>query len=344
MSEQKPILTERRVCIPLTEVLPFATLSVMSKAYRNNPLRCASSDSPYSLMEFERQYPDDAACLETLVKRLYPKGMFCPRCQAITKHHREAKRPSFACQNCGHHEHPMKGTIFEDSATSLKLWFYAIYIMSATRCGISAKQLGREIGVTYKTAWRMFHLIRKELLGENDGPKLSGKVETDESYFGGKEGNKHWSKRRSSNKGPVGKTAVWGAVERKGRVVARVLPDTTARTVLPHVQERIMPRSVVFTDEARIYRNLPRLGYEHHRVYHTAGIYVDGDAHTNTIEGFWSLTKNGIRGVYRNVSQKYLQHYLDEYAFRFNRRGHQSPMFHHFMGQIRKGQKLNRVG
>src|SRR5208283_3288924 len=144
----------------------------MSKVNRNNPVRSDASEGLYSLMEFEREYPDDAACLEALVKKLYPNGIYCPTCKAITKHHREAKRPSYACQNCGHHEHPMKGTIFEDSATSLKLWFYAIYIMSATRCGISAKQLGREIGVTYKTAWRMFNLIRKELLTD-DGEPLS---------------------------------------------------------------------------------------------------------------------------------------------------------------------------
>jgi transposase len=309
----------------------------MSKSNRNNPLRSDTSDGTFSMMEFDREFPDDAACLEWLKNRLYPDGIFCPKCQKIAKHHRVANRPSYSCQFCGHHEHPMRGTIFQDSATSLKLWFHAIFLMASTRCGISAKQLERELGVTYKCAWRMFNRIRS-MLDEGDGPKLSGKVETDESYFGGKEANKHFSKRRSGNKGPVGKTAVWGAVEREGRVVARVLPDTTARTVLPHVRQRIMPRSLVFTDEARIYRTLSRLGYDHQRVYHTAGIYVDGDAHTNTIEGFWSLTKNGIRGVYHNVSTKHLQSYLNEYAFRFNRRKSlgKRNMFDAFVGRITK--------
>lgn len=309
----------------------------MSKSNRNNPIRSGYSDGTFSMMEFEREFPNDAACLEWLKNRLYPNGIFCPKCQKITKHHRVKDRPSYSCQFCGHHEHPMRGTIFQDSATSLKLWFHAIFLMASTRCGISAKQLERELGVTYKCAWRMFNRIRS-MLDEDDGPKLSGKVETDESYFGGKEGNKHWSKRHSLNKGPVGKTAVWGAVEREGRVVARVVADTKARTVLPYLRERIMPRSVVFTDEARIYRTLPNLGYVHQRVYHTAGIYVDGDAHTNTIEGFWSLTKNGIRGVYHNVSTKHLQSYLNEYAFRFNRRKSlgKRNMFDAFVNRIKK--------
>src|SRR5579863_9672705 len=155
----------------------------MSKSNRNNPIRSGSSDASYSLMEFEHEFPNDAACLEWLVQRLYPDGIFCPTCKAVTKHHREVKRPSYACQNCGHHEHPMKGTIFEDSATSLKLWFHAIYLMSSTRCGISAKQLERELGVTYKCAWRMFNRIRS-MLDESDGPKFTGKVEIDESYYG----------------------------------------------------------------------------------------------------------------------------------------------------------------
>jgi len=312
----------------------------MSKAHRDFPRRANGSDSTYTLMAFEREFPDDATCLEYLVKKLYPNGIYCPKCARVTKHHRESQRPAYKCQYCGHHEHPMRGTIFQDSATSLKLWFYAIHLMAATRCGISAKQIEREIGVTYKCAWRMFKQIRSMLDENGDGPKLAGKVEVDESFYGGKEKNKHRNKRHSDYvKGTVGKTPVWGAVEREGRVVARVVPDTKARTLLPHVRERIMPHTMVFTDEARVYRTLPQLGYRHERVYHSANIYVDGDAHVNTLEGFWSLTKNGIRGVYHNVSTKYLQTYLNEYAFRFNRRKSlhlEQPMFDAFMGRITK--------
>ncbi len=310
----------------------------MSKVNRNNPIRSGASEGLYSLMEFEREYPDDTACLEILVKCLYPNGIYCPKCKTVTKHHRESNRPSYACQNCGHHEHPMRGTIFENSATSLKLWFYAIYLMSATRCGISAKQIEREIGVTYKCAWRMFKQIRSML--DEEISDLSGKVESDESFFGGRNKNKHANKKKPNAHGPFGsdKQPVWGVVERGGRVVAKVIADTKQETLLTNLRERVLPATAIFTDEAYAYDPLTRLGYPHKRVHHAAKVYVQGDAHVNTIEGFWSLTKNGIRGVYHNVSTKYLQTYLNEYAFRFNRRKSlgRRDMFDAFVGRIRK--------
>lgn len=309
----------------------------MSKVNRNNPIRSGASDSTFSLMDFEREFPDDAACLEWLVQKLYPDGIFCPTCEKVTKHHREANRPSYKCQFCGHHEHPMQGTIFQNSATSLRLWFYAIHLMSATKCGISAKQLEREIGVTYKCAWRMFKQIRS-LLDENDGPKLSGKIEMDESAFGGLEKNKHASKRQHQGTGMTGKTLAFGMVERKGRVVAKVVPSTASASLMPHVIERTMPKSTVFTDEWAGYNPLERMGYEHKRVHHATKVYVSGDAHVNTIEGFWNLAKNGIRGVYHHVGKDYLQSHLNEYAFRFNRRPNlgRHNMFAAFTNRIRK--------
>jgi transposase len=307
----------------------------MSKSNRNNPQHAGSSESTFTRFEFDKMFPDDAACLDWLLEHRYPEGVFCPKCQKVTKHYREAKRPSYSCR-CGSRVHPMQGTIFQDSATSLRLWFLAIFLMATTRCGISAKQLEREIGVTYKCAWRIFHKIRSML--DEDIMTLLGKVETDEAFFGGKEYNKHKSKRIPHASGAVGKTAVWGAVEQGGRVFARVVPDVKSGTILPHLRQRILPESVIFSDESNIYDAVQRMGYGHRRVHHAANVYVSGDAHTNTIEGFWSLTKNGIRDVYHNVSAKYLQMYLNEYAFRFNRRKSlgRHNMFDAFVGQIKK--------
>src|SRR5256886_9626732 len=160
----------------------------MSKVNRNNPNRSKASESRYALFEFERDFPNDTACLDYIFRKRYPNGAFCSVCGRVTKHHRDKNRPSYACQFCGTHVHPMVGTIFEDSATSLRLWFYAMYLMASTRCGISAKQMERELGVTYKTAWRMFSKIRSLASdAERKAPPLGGKgeaVEMDETYIG----------------------------------------------------------------------------------------------------------------------------------------------------------------
>lgn len=198
--------------------------------------------------------------------------------------------------------------------------------MGTTRTGISAKQLQREIGVTYKTAWRMFQQIRSML--DEDVMSLLGEIEIDESYFGGKDINRHESKRsHTRGRGAGGKTPVFGMVQRKGKVVAQVVPNLEAMTVLPKVREKVLPRSIVYSDEFAVYDRLPRMGYQHKRVHHAAKVYVSGTAHTNTIEGFWSLVKRGISGVNHAVSAKYLQGYVNSYSFRWNHRDDATPMF-----------------
>ncbi|MGA9209463.1 MAG: IS1595 family transposase [Terriglobales bacterium] len=290
----------------------------------------------FTVGDFERMFPDDAACLEWLKNYLYPDGILCQNCQRVTKHHRVASRPSYSCDYCGHHVHPTANTIFHKSPTPLRLWFHAIYLMASTRCGISAKQIERETGVTYKTAWRMFRQIRS-MLAENDGP-LGGKgshgVEMDETYYGGL--RKGGTGR--PGRGDKVKTPVVGIAERKGRVRALVAADVKGSTLLGMVKEHILPKTTVFTDELNAYHGISHMnrGYDHKRINHSERVYVVGDIHTNTVEGFWSLIKRGIGGVYHAVSRNYLQSYLNEYSFRYNRRFDMKPMFTSFLHQIEK--------
>lgn len=186
----------------------------------------------YTIRDFDRQFPDEDSCLEWLRDYLWPAGISCKNCQRVTKHYRVATRPSYSCEFCGNHVHPMAGTIYEKSTTPLRLWFHAIFLLSSTRCGISAKQLEREIGVTYKTAWRMFDRIRKMLDRDVSAiTDLSGSVEVDETYVGGR---KTGTNRGRSLKS---RTPVFGLAERKGRVAAKVVPNVQAKNVLPVIIE-----------------------------------------------------------------------------------------------------------
>lgn len=293
---------------------------------RNHPRRAQSSNSQYSLMEFMRDFPDDASCLEWLwFNRCSNDGEHaeCPKCDRTRKFHKVKGRPAWDCDTCGYHLHPTAGTIFHKSSTSLHLWFYAMHLMTSTRCGISAKQLERELGVTYKTAWRMANLIRNELMAD-DGEMLDGPVEADETYVGGRKRHRTPGVHGGGRPGPEShKTPVFGVVQRgrgKGKVVAVVVPDATTKTLMGQINLRVLPASLIYTDEWKPYENLPRAGYMHRRIHHASRVYVSGDVHTNTIEGFFSLAKNGIRGVYHSVSRKWLQGYLNEYAWRYNHR------------------------
>jgi transposase len=305
---------------------------------RNNPVRAKSSDSRVSFMEFQREYPNDAACLEFLWRTRYSEDgehAHCPKCDTTRRFKRyetTTRRQSWTCTACGHHVHPTAGTIFHKSSTSLQLWFYAIYLMSSTRCGISAKQIEREIGVNYKTALRMLRQIRTYLMAQDEEP-LSGEVEADETFVGGKPRESY--RREVARKGWNMQTAYWdrkavvfGAVERGGKIRAQVIPNSRGTVVQAKVREFVLPDSTLFTDEYFGYRKLGgKGGYRHHRINHSARIYVDGDVHTQTIEGFWGLVKNGLRGTYHAVSQKHLPTYLNEYVWRYNHRDDDAAQF-----------------
>jgi transposase len=297
---------------------------------RHHPKRADSSESRYSLMEFMRDFPDDATCLEWLwVTRYSPDGKHaeCPKCELrreFKRYETSQRRQSWTCTACGFHLHPTAGTIFHKSSTSLHLWFYAMYLMTSTRCGISAKQLERELGVTYKTAWRMFTLIRNELMTQDDDEPLAGAIEADETYVGGK---RRKGKTGRPGRGDRNKTPVFGMAERGGRVVASKVPDASALSLMRQIEKRVLSESVAYTDEWKSYNRLARSGCQHRRIHHAQEIYAMGDMHTNTIEGLWSLVKRGIARTHHAVSARWLQGYLNEYAWRYNHRDDGQAMF-----------------
>jgi transposase len=300
----------------------------MAQVDRNRPKRAAASDSTFSLMEFMKEYPDDAACLDFLWRQRYaPDGhtAHCPSCDTKRRFHRVKDRPAYDCDHCGHHVHPTAGTIFHKSSTSLHLWFFAAYLMTSTRCGVSAKQLERELGVTYKTAWRMFNKIRNELMADESGP-LNGEVEIDETSVEGKP-RKHMTIGPAAKLRERSRATVIAAVERGGRIKVGVIPSRRGQPLRDKVVEWVDPDSIVYTDEWPAYNFVGRQFAAHSRIRHSDRVYVVEDVHTNTVEGFFGNLKTGIRGNYKKVSRKWLQGYLNEFAWRYNNRSNGRAMF-----------------
>ena len=278
----------------------------------------------YTINNFNNDFPDNDSCLEWLKNYLFPIGIVCinTKCKKfdeITPHHRIKGRMCYSCDYCGNHVYPMANTIFEGSTTPLKYWFHAIYIMSSTRCGISAKQLQREIGVTYKTAWRMFNKIRDMLY--QPPVKKKGIFEADETYLGARRLGK-------VGRGAENKSIIFGIVNRKGRLICKKIANVKANTLIPLIEENVTPEAIIYTDEFPSYQKLSKLGYKHEFINHIKKTYVINDVHINSIEGFRSIFKRGINDVYHSVSKKHLQKYINEYVFRYNNRNNVDSMFY----------------
>lgn len=285
-------------------------------------------DEKLTLSDFLKLYSSDDKCLEKIKNKRFPNGITCSKCEKITNHYKIKGRMQYACSYCGTHVAPLAGTIFEKSTTSLQLWFYAMFLMINTRSGISAKQLQRELGVTYKTAWRMFKQIRI-LMADTDITPLDGTVEIDETYVGGKGQNR--MRMWHGNEKP--KEAIMGFLQREGKVYLKHIEGTGKWAVIEQVKTYVSPKARVMTDEWVSYKQLKKNGYNHQSVNHKE-IFVMNDIHTQGIENVWSHLKRGIYGVYRHVSKKYLQAYADEYAFRFNNRKSSEKMFETLLSQI----------
>lgn len=282
----------------------------------------------YTLHDFIRDFYTPEQCLEFLARLRWPEGVHCAKCEKVTKHHLRSSQKAFACQYCGSLRTPTKGTPFHRSKVALPNWFYVVFQFAKTRTGITAKQIERELGVSYPTALRMCNLIR-EALAEQPSEKLKGEVEVDETYMGNS--RRYYGRKRKPGRG-AGKPPVFGMVERGGCVVAMAVPNVKRSTVFPIINEHVEKGAEIHSDEYPVYIPLADEGYGHVRVRHKGREYVryrkDGSPiHTNTLEGFWSYPKNAVKGVHRGVSAHKLQGYLNEYAFRYSHRNDEGPMF-----------------
>ncbi len=282
--------------------------------------------SKLTVKQFFAKYPTDDACLDHVMGVRFGFRHVCQACGKEASFHRIAARKAYSCAQCGDHVYPCAGTIFQDSRTSLQSWFYAIYLFVATRHGVSGKELERSLGVTYKTAWRMGQQIRKLMAAGEGFGLLQGHVEMDEAYVGGHRPGKR-------GRGAAGKTIVVGIKERGGDIRAKSVPDAKKETLRGMVKANVEPGAVVSTDEFVAYGLLTPDGYQHGAVKHGAKEWTHYDYrqgvthHTNSVESFWKLFKASIRSTHIHVSQKYMDRYLAEFAFRSNHRQMENAMF-----------------
>lgn len=288
---------------------------------------------PQTIRQFFQQFPDDEACLAHLFAVRFGQGYECPKCERPSNWYRIKAERAYSCQWCGHHLHVTVGTPFEQTRTPLQLWFYAIFLFTTTRNGVAAKELQRQLGVTYKTAWRMADLIRKHMADVDGEAPIGGVgkfVEIDETIVGG-------HRKGLRGRALEGKSVVLGMVERGGDVVTVVVPDVKRATLLPAIEANVVKGGTVHTDFLHSYRILGQRGYQHRRVNHNAGQYVDASTgcHVQTLEGFWAQLKRAINGTHIHVSGKHLWKYAKEAEYRFNRRDCPSLMLDELLTTFR---------
>lgn len=274
-----------------------------------------SKPKPQTRKQFDARFPDDDACLEHLKIVRYGHTLHCESVKCAgreAKYYRAKGRRAYACEFCGHQIYPTAGTPFHASRTSLKDWFFVMHLFCASRNGVAAKEVQRQIGVTYKTAWRMCHLIRLYMgFVDGDYPMGGGGsfgVEMDETFIGGRD-----------KQGEDDKKIVVGIIERGGDLITRQLPTKEGWLIHMLMDQWIKPGARVFTDSARHYTHGPEK-FNIETVDHSKKEWTRGDAHTNNIEAFWNILKRGINGTYIAVSSRHLQKYLWEFEYRYNQR------------------------
>ena len=291
----------------------------------------------YTIDQFREQYPTDDVCLHKIFTLKYGDMSICPKCERDNKFVRVKNRRSYQCPSCGFQLYPTAGTIFDKTTTPLIYWFYAIYLQTTTRNGVAAKELERQLNICYKTALRMAHQIKKLMASDNE--KLSGVVELDETYVGGLHRNMHKKKRDELNKlgtGSISKTPVFAMLQRgDGKIAVYVLniQQINGRTLQPIIIDNVEQGAKIITDNHGAYVNL-KDNFDHSIVQHEKGEYVRDKAHTNTVEGFFSILKRTIKGTHIHVSKEHMQKYVDEVAFRYLHKSNQDTMFESVLNRI----------
>lgn len=286
-----------------------------------------------SILELLEFFPDEQSCIDLLEKKRWNGNVVSPFDPTSKVY--KCKGNRYKCKNTGKYFNVRTNTIFDNTKVSLRKWFLGIYLVTDHKKGISSLQLARDLNVTQKTAWFMLQRMRN-CFGIECQECLQLEVECDETYIGGKNKNRHNSKKvkESQGRSTKDKTPVFGMIERGGLVIAKVVNDTKANTLIPEIVKSVTPGSYIYTDEWSAYVKL-NIFYNHGVVFHGVDNYVTGRVHTNTMEGFWSHLKRMILGIHHWVSKKHLQRYVDSETFRYNTKDvSESRRFYIFLQHI----------